>query len=147
MWHNSYSIKQANLLREQHDIEYDLIIRARADMGLHTPVNLKDIHNFIIANPNSLVLPDNHRNGIGIACNDMFAIGSSKTMSTYCNAVDYFELYHSQGVPYHPETLLGHHLNTNKISYPLTGIRLISREYQEPKDCASPKVIDYGRWL
>ena len=147
MWYNSYSIKQANLLREQHNVEYDLVIRARADMGLNTPVDIKHIHNFIMENPNSLVLPDNHRNGLGVVCNDMFAIGKSETISIYCNAVDNFELYHSQGVPYHPETLLGHHLNTNKIAYPLIGIQLISREYQEPKGCANPIVIDHGRWL
>ena len=146
VWNNYYSLKQVNLLREQHNVDYDLVIRARGDIGVTTPIDLKEIHSHLIKNPKMIVSPDNLRNGLGCSLNDCMSIGTSETMSIYCNAIDKFENYHTQGVPYHAETLLAHHLNVNGIGYPLTGIHQIKNEYQTPRCVSSPDSVDYGRW-
>jgi len=145
VWHNSYALKQVNILREKHG-PYDMVIRTRGDVGIRSKLNLRSVNQFIQANSNIIIMPDNHRNGIGFAVNDMIAFGSSSVMSIYCNAIDYFEQYHKQGLHYHPETLLGQHLKVNGINYPLTGIEQIKNEYQTPLYVPRPDVVDYGRW-
>jgi hypothetical protein len=146
VWNNYYSLKQVNILREQHDVDYDLVIRARGDVGTTTPIDLQVIHDHLMRNPKMIISPDNLRNGLGVSLNDCMAIGTGETMSIYANAIDKFETYHRQGVPYHAETLLACHLNVNGISYPLTGIHQIKNEYQTPRSLSHPDSVDYGRW-
>jgi hypothetical protein len=146
VYNNYYSLKQVNMLREQHDMNYDLVIRARGDVGITTPIDLRAVHTYLMSNPKMILSPDNLRNGLGCSLNDCMAIGTSDTMSIYCNGIDKFETYHAQGVPYHAETLLAHHLNVNRISYPLTGIHQIKNEYQTPRSLSHPDSVDYGRW-
>jgi hypothetical protein len=146
VWNNYYALKQVNLLREQSGVDYDLVIRARGDIGLITPVDLTAVYNYLVSAANTIISPDNLRNGIGCSLNDCLAIGTSDTMSVYANAIDKFESYHAQGVPYHAETLLAHHLSANRISYPLTGIQQIKNEYQTPKCIPNPDMVDYGSW-
>jgi hypothetical protein len=73
----------------------------------------------------------------------MIGIGSSKTMSIYARVFDHLDEYHDAGVPYHNETLLGHHLNINNITYPGNNINVVFREYHHPHHGKN----DYGRWL
>lgn len=146
VWNNYYSLKQVNLLREQHGVDYDLVIRARGDMGIRNPIDLRSIHNHLVSNPKMIVTPDNLRNGLGYSVNDCIALGTSDTMSIYCNSLDEFETYHKHGVPYHAESLLAHHLNVHGITYPLTGIELVAREYQTPLYLAKPDSVDHGNW-
>jgi hypothetical protein len=145
VWNNYYALKQVNMLREQHG-PYDMVIRTRGDVGIRSKLNLRSVNQFIQANLNTIITPDNFRHGVGFAINDMIAFGSSAAMSVYCNAIDYFEQYHKQGLHYHAETLLGQHLKVNGIDYPLTGIEQIKNEYQTPLGLPRPDVVDYGRW-
>lgn len=145
VWNNYYALKQVNMLREQHG-PYDMVIRTRGDVGIRSKLNLRSVNQFIQANLNTIITPDNFRHGVGFALNDMIAFGSSAAMSVYCNAIDYFEQYHKQGLHYHAETLLGQHLKVNGINYPLTGIEQIKNEYQSPLGLPCPDVVDYGRW-
>ena len=146
VWNNYYALKQVNMLKEQSGVDYDVVIRARGDIGLATPIDLRSVNTYLKSNPNTIISPDNLRNGLGVSLNDCLAIGTSDAMSIYANAVDKFESYHVRGVPYHAETLLAHHLNVNGISYPLTGIQQIKNEYQTPKCIPNPDTVDYGQW-
>ena len=146
MWRMFYGIKKVNQLREDWEAvhgTYDLVIRARPDVGITAPLSLKESKEYIDLNPNSILVPNNHRHGIGIAINDMIGIGSSTLMSTYARVFDHLDEYHDNGTSYHNETLLGHHLNVNNILYPGNNINVIFREYHHPH----VGKIDYGRWL
>ena len=145
VWNNYYALKQVNMLREKHG-PYDMVIRSRGDVGIRSKLNLRSVNQFIQTNPKAIITPDNFRHGVGFALNDMIAFGSSAAMSIYCNAIDYFEQYHKQGLHYHAETLLGQHLKVNEIVYPLTGIKQIKNEYQTPVGLPHPDFVDYGRW-
>jgi hypothetical protein len=145
VWNNYYALKQVNILREKHN-PYDMVIRTRGDVGIRSKLNLRSVNEFIQANPKIIITPDNLRNGIGFALNDMIAFGTGSAMSIYCNAIDHFEQYHKQGLHYHAETLLGQHLRVNGIVYPLTGIEQVKNEYQTPVSLAHPDFVDYGRW-
>jgi hypothetical protein len=146
MWLMFYGIKQVNRLREEWETKqgaYDLVIRARPDVGISSPLDLRHTKVFIDQNPNCVIIPNNHRHGIGIAVNDMIGIGSGPTLSTYAKVFDHLNQYHDSGVPYHNETLLGHHLNVNGIQYPATDINVVFREYHHPHHGRS----DFGSWL
>jgi hypothetical protein len=149
VWYNYYSLKQVNLLREQFEKingKYDMVIRARADVGVRAPVNLKQFDNYLKSNPKHIIVPDNHRNG-GYSVNDMIAFGTSDTMSIYARAMDSFETFHKQGVMYHAETLLGKHLQVNGVSWPSFGIDQVKNEHQNPQRIPNPDTVDYGRWI
>lgn len=47
--------------------------------------------------------------------NDQLAYGTPESMAVYCSLYDKIEEYVRNGVPYHPETLLSHHLRSNAI--------------------------------
>lgn len=145
MWRMFYGIKQVNQLREEWENKYgtyDLIIRARPDIGLESSLNLIEVKNYLDQNINTVLVPNNHRNGVGISINDMIGVGSSQSMSVYARVYDYLDHYHDADVPYHNETLLGHHLNVNGIVYPGNNINALFRKYSNENT-----EIDYGRWL
>jgi hypothetical protein len=146
MWLMFYGIKKVNQLREEWEAEhgnYDLVIRARPDVGIDKPLDLKYTKEFINQNPNYIIMPNNHRHGIGIAVNDMIGVGAGSTMSVYSNVFDHLDQYHDSNVPYHNETLLGHHLNVNGIQYPATDITVVFRQYHHPHHGK----IDFGNWI
>jgi len=145
MWRMFYGIKQVNQLREDWEKahgEYDLVIRARPDVGLGNMLDLKESKEYLNLNPDAILVPNNHRHGINISINDMIGIGSSSTMSIYARVFDHLDQYHDDRVSYHNETLLGHHLNVNNIKYPANNINVVFREYHHPHHGK----YDYGRW-
>jgi len=144
MWYMFYGIKQVNAMREEHEQQngkYDLVIRARPDAGFVDELKLENILEHVTAHPKSIVVPDNHRHGIGISINDLIGMGTGETMSTYASVFDYLDQYHDSDVPYHNETLLGHHLNVNSIDYSPSGVNVYFRDFHRP-----PEKIDHGRW-
>lgn len=144
MWYMFYGIKQVNVMREEYEQlygKYDLVIRARPDVGFVDELKLENILEYITVKPKSIIVPDNHRHGIGISINDLVGIGSSETMSIYAGVFDYLDQYHDSNVPFHNETLLGHHLTVNNIDYSPSGINVYFRHFHSP-----PHKIDYGSW-
>lgn len=56
---------------------------------------------------NAVYLPNcNDYGGV----NDQIAYGTPKSMEAYCSLYEKIQAYVESGVPYHPETLLAHHL-------------------------------------
>lgn len=145
MWYMYYGLKQVNQLREEWEQAYgtyDLVIRARPDVGVRSTFDCADMKEYVSINPNCILVPNNHRHGINISINDMIGVGSSSVMSTYAKVFDHLNEYHDGGTPYHNETLLGHHLNVNNIQYPHNNIEVLFREYHHPHHGK----IDFGNW-
>lgn len=145
MWYMYYGLKQVNRLREEWEAAngpYDLVIRARPDVGVRDSLDCAAMKEFVTNNPNCVLVPNNHRHGINISVNDMIGVGSSSLMSTYASVLDKMDEYHDAGIPYHNETLLGHHLNVNNIQYPTNNIEVLFREYHHPHHGKK----DFGNW-
>lgn len=88
-------------------VEYDLIIKARTDFC--------DTGQFpymaVSGDGESIFVPG----GISGSVNDQVACGSFKAMERYCSLWDRLEEYcKKDGVRFHPETVLGHHLTKNQ---------------------------------
>jgi hypothetical protein len=112
MWYNVYKSNQLRLdFEKQHNIKYDVVIRARSDVGITALLDLRSIDPEHIKQ--NIIMPENQ--WAGSAC-DQFGMGSSDNMNIYCNLVN-----HAEGYPYsheprwHPESNLGHHLALNNI--------------------------------
>ena len=144
MWYMFYGIYKVNQHRENWETQhgpYNMVIRARPDAGVKNKLNLQQVQDYINQYPQTVMVPGNRRYGIGISINDMLAFGSGKNMSIYSRVFENMDQYHDQGVPFHNETLLGHHLNQHSIIYPVNNIEIVFRDYHCP-----PGKIDYGRW-
>jgi hypothetical protein len=142
IWYMFNGIKQVNQTRVEHNESYDLVIRTRGDLGISTPVSCIQAKQFLDAHPSAILMPDNHRLGVGgYGANDLFAIGLPNTITLYASAFDKLFEYNDQGTPYHPETLLAHHLVASQIATPPSGIQTRLRHYkQEDGTC------DWGHW-
>ena len=98
---------------------------------------------------NRLVIPSNHRQGLSWC--DTFAIGSSKAMEVYANAVDSFNDVYNQGVTMHPENIVSHVLKQRGLIWIDDGITADLRKsgkYLTPTFTGTTKYYepDFGRW-
>jgi hypothetical protein len=135
-------VSEARQEYENKNGEYDLVIRTRPDCGIKPYLNLYEVKNFLNSNPNAIITPANYRNGVqGRVVNADFAVGTSKIMTTYCNMFDHMYNYETQGVIFHPETLLAHHLHINSITTPMTNFDIVFREFKTPNG----KPV-WGKW-
>jgi hypothetical protein len=86
-------------------VRYDHVIRTRADVEIASPL---DLGRFMPLTREFIVFPDNgHWRG---GLNDQFAFGASEKMDIYSLVYDYIPAHCEGGCPFHPETLLRHHL-------------------------------------
>ena len=113
-----FSLQQADLLRQEYEktnSRYDLVIRARLDLLINSPIDLQSIKLQLDQNPKLMFLPVGPRYGYGVKINDQFAISSSGNMSIYTNLINYIKDYQNKGIAVHPETQLSHHLLHNGL--------------------------------
>lgn len=116
-----YNNKKAFELIEncQDENKYDIIVKFRADATLYEDFILPEM-----VEPNTVYIPENHDcayhwddpyyHVLGI--NDHFAYGDFESMKIYSNVYDKVDEYCSKGGrPYHPESLLLHHLEMNHL--------------------------------
>jgi hypothetical protein len=142
IWYTYYGIKQANNLRVASGKHYDLVIKGRPDAGLARMIDYELSLEYLKNNPLTVVTPNDRRFGLaGPVINDLIAFGLPDTITTYCNAVDNFNLYNDQGCPYHGESLLAWHLCANKIEFPETNFNCTFREFWYKHNR-----IDFGVW-
>jgi hypothetical protein len=122
-----YNIYQADQLRQQNEqmnnFKYDLVIRTRPDVGIGNTLDLSTLH----VGKNQIIMPDNNWH-TQLSCNDQFAIGDSDTISVYSDLYNRIKEYNSNGVRFHPETMVGHHLNTNGIIVESRGFNINLRQ-------------------
>lgn len=109
-----YSIKQANNLRQQYELEkniqYDLVIRSRTDCVLNINLNLHQV------NKNTIYcygLDQTMFNNFKI-CNDQFAIGDRGVMDIYCELYNLLEYYWKT---YQPPSMVGERILTTHLYY------------------------------
>jgi hypothetical protein len=120
VWKMFYSLFKANEAKKEHETKngftYDLVIRARPDVALTNVINLRAIRDDLNTRP-SIMIPQNKRCGYGVYICDLFGIGSSANMDTYCNIYNEALDHHARGVIFHPETMLARHLSHHGLSY------------------------------
>lgn len=63
--------------------------------------------------PGRVYIPfgNDYRGGV----NDQFAFGTYSVMQRYCNLYDHYRTYFDQGLVFHPESYLSHHLKLAEI--------------------------------
>lgn len=127
--------KIVDQLRQEHNEEYDLIIRARPDLYLPSPLNLPQIKSIINQYPNTVIVSNGGQHGYQYFINDLIAITSPANMSVYTDLVNHVKEYNDRQVVFHPENLLACHLETNRLKI----MPLVHTEIR-----MNP--ISFGRW-
>jgi len=137
-----YRRREAEAANQQ---PYDLVIRSRPDIGLANLIDLENEKNYLLENPNILLTPKQNVALGRTPMSDYFVVGLPDAMSIFNNAVDYFDEFHSNNIPYSPELLLKAILTTSGISLPPTEIEGIIRK----SGVHVPSIFypEFGRWL
>ena len=118
MWFSQYKVNQLRLQYEiEHNVKYDAIIRTRPDVALMNEVHADQIVNLLKAYPNLMIMPRNKTCGYGVVISDLFGIANSETTNIISNLYYKAMELHSQGVIFHPETMLAKHLERNRCQY------------------------------
>lgn len=123
MWYNIYKVNQLRLNYEQtNNVQYDMVIRARSDIGFRNELDLRsiDLQNL----KNNIIIPRNKSIGhrpfdptLKYQMCDLFAIGCSEHMNIYCDVIHDLENYPftQNQASWHPESNLGYHLVSNNV--------------------------------
>jgi hypothetical protein len=113
---------------------------------LHDTVDLSVIKQTLDEHPNQLAMPDNTRCGYGKHSSDLMAIGPSHAIDQYCDLYLKAEEYHNNGIMFHPETLLSHHLDQCGIVFDRHfSYRIDIRQLGEYID-SEKYISNFGRW-
>lgn len=108
----NYKLHQCNYLRQQyelmHDIRYDIIIKWRTEFTCDWRFD-KQFQRMAIDN---LMIPCGH-DSLGI--NDLCFFAPSEYANKYCDLYYCLEIYANEGIEFHPERYLKHHLEQCKI--------------------------------
>lgn len=90
---------------------YDLIVSMRADILTERTLDFEHIIDSSLAGPRDIFIPASADYG---GLNDQLAFGNYPVMTVYCNLYASLPHYHQHdGVRFHPETMLAHHLKVN----------------------------------
>lgn len=149
MWGMYNSLHQADLLRQSAETRlgaYDLVIRARPDVGLRGSVDLGELCDIVKDNPRALITPNTEIHGYGHKINDMIAFGSSNSMTVYTDAVHWIPEYHSRGLIFHPETMLAYHCAAQKLDVVEKNFGEIVLRKLGTQIPNGPYLSDFGRW-
>lgn len=147
VWKMFYSMRNAEKLRTDSGRVYDMVIKARPDIGT---INLDVDRCFqrLISEPNQVLMckEECHHFGYwGTKVNDWLAISLPHVMTTYCGVYEKILEYCSRGFIFHPESLLSRHLHENaiKITYEEfeVSLRQIGHVDENHKYWS-----DFGRW-
>ena len=131
-WQQFQSLKMCNQLRVNREAvegKYDLVIRSRPDLSLNHVLNLKMISQSLAAHPNAILIPKNERRANHPQFSDVYAIGTSDTITTYCNAVDDFDWAFQTGTPWNPEWLMQRVLMHRGLVWPMTDFEVVMRQH------------------
>jgi hypothetical protein len=106
-----------NQIRHSSNIEYDLVIRGRADAGSNQPIDLSHLNATL--GELELHMPGDWRYG-PYGFNDHWCIGRPLAVDHLCNAINQFDYAFQQGVPYNAEVMLGTILHHQGLTWPIT---------------------------
>lgn len=116
---------------------YDRIIKARPDIGLPVPLDIRS------TNADTILTANNGQHGFGrYRMNDLIGIGSSKNMHAYCDVINAAAECVKECV-FHQETVLACHLTKLGIGWTVAPWTVSFRTHQ-PND---PLTSDWGNWI
>ena len=118
MWYSLHKVNAMKLEQEQlENFKYDVVIRTRPDVALYGDISAAAIKSRLA--DNQILIPTNKKCGhSGVWICDLVGIGTSDSMDVYTDLYNQAIDHHSKGVMFHPETMLGRHLEHNGLSYP-----------------------------
>ena len=138
--------KRVNDLRLQHELQngpYDLIIRTRPDIFAGEKINLTEMKEIIDLDPSTVIM-QKEIHGYNYKSNDFLSIANSETTNIYTDIISHTVNYHKENVVFHPETLLGYHLQKNNLRSMNINLKLALRVH---KHTAGPwEVMDFAQW-
>jgi hypothetical protein len=108
-----YNIKLVNELRKQYesenDIKYDLIILWRPELIFYKTLDEEQIEKAISGD---VLIPDawDFKEVNPICVSDIGVVTNGKSMDIYASLIDCIDKYWEEGYLFHPETLMGVHL-------------------------------------
>jgi len=124
--------------------QYDLVIRARPDVCLNSPLNLITIKNLLDQSPNHVLVARDGQHGYGYNTNDVVAISLPNNISIYTDLINHSIEYNTKGIMFHPETLLAYHMHCNGLeSTPILDVSLRPNAITLPDGTVT---VDFGRW-
>jgi hypothetical protein len=133
-----YSLHQADVLRRNSGIEYDLVVRGRVDLDMINNIELPAVKTYIDRDPNIIFIPSNNCHG-PYAINDQLAISIPKNIALYTDLILHIKKYNSEnGIPVHQESQMGYHLTSNGINIQRS---IHVGELRDPN-----KTVGFGRW-
>lgn len=120
MWYKIQSSLKLMLDYENYnDNKYNFIIKGRFDINIHDSITINNDNDIIS-------IPSGYDWLKGL--NDIFAFGSREAMIYYCNLFDFLESYIiKDGIYFHPETLLKHHLFNSRFGIERPNIKISLR--------------------
>lgn len=122
VWKMWYSLHKANAMKIEYEqsqnFKYDLVIRTRPDVGLYGNISPEAIIPRIERENNLVLIPGNKKCGYnGTWICDLVGVSSSDNMNIYADLYNQALEHHARGVKFHPETMLGRHLEHNQLRY------------------------------
>jgi len=115
-----WSIYKSDLLRQEYEKNngnYDLVIRARSDILITDPIDLRDLRSQLDHNSKLIFLPEAPRHGYNEdKINDQFAISSPNNIKIYTDLVNHIShRIQCDNIALHQETQLVYHLLKNNL--------------------------------
>jgi hypothetical protein len=118
-WYNKRRVFElVENYQQTHNVNYDMYISTRLDLFFHNPLNYQELREKV------------KLNGIIISGNeDVLAVGNASSMKQYMDC--YTNIHHllCNGVPFHPETLMMHHLRMIRLPIINFNDFLINRDF------------------
>jgi len=144
VWKMHLGWKRVDSLRQSSGIQYDLVIRARPDVCLNSPLDLTSIKNSLDQSSNCVFVARDGQHGYGYNTNDVIAISSPDNISIYTDLINHSIKYNNSGIMFHPETLLAYHMHCNGlVSIPALDVALRPDAVTLPDGTVT---VDFGRW-
>lgn len=110
-YNNKKNYEMIKNYENKHNMKFDVILKYRTEITSNSGNDVIDIVENL--EKNTVYIPDIYDwNGI----NDQVAYGDNESMKKYCECIDNILNLCNNGVKYHPETLLYHHLNSIGLS-------------------------------
>lgn len=111
-----YNMKLVNKLKNEYEKEnnfkYDLCIKSRTECLWHSNITEDDIK-LVKEDEKNILIPTawDFKDIHPLGCSDISCVTSSKGMDMYASCIDYVDSYYDSGEFFHPESLLGIHLD------------------------------------
>lgn len=108
-----YNIKLANELRKQYEkennIKYDLLMVWRPELVFYKTLEKEEIEKALNGD---VLIPDawDFKEVNPVCVSDIGVVTNRESMDTYASLIDYIDKYWEEGHLFHPETLMGVHL-------------------------------------